>query len=322
MNDPVPAYSVVIPARNESANIARCLGAIAAAVDGRGDVEVIVADNHSTDDTRDVAAEGGARVVVPPQRVSIAALRNFGAAESRGAIILFLDADMEVPPGWLEAVESHFGEGGADVLGFVEDIPADAPWFARIWSERIRARRHSVMEVDYLPGRNICVRRSWFDEVQGLDAGLSTSEDKDFAMRLRRAGARVMSAPEPNPVHWGFERTWRELVRKEFWRQSNHINMIRRHGVSLRLVRFPLLSVGHALWPFAALAAGIASCPAVGAWMLAAWFLPGLAMALRHSLSRSGPVKLAQFTLLYWLRFTVAGWAVLFEALLGFRPKG
>lgn len=321
MNERKPTFSVVIPARNEVANIERCLNAIGQAMGGRDDVEIIVADNHSTDETVETARRGGARAVVPPERVSIAQLRNFGATESHGGTILFLDADMEVPPDWLNAISRHFDGNGVDVLGFVEDIPADAPWFARIWSERIRARRGQVMDVDYLPGRNICVRRSWFDRVGGLDAGLSTSEDKDFAMRLRHAGARVISAPSPNPIHWGYERTLKELVRKEFWRQSNHINMIRRHGLTARLVRFPLLSTLHALWPFLALGMGITVGWTVALAVLAGWWVPGLGMALRHRLSRGGPVKLLQFTFLYWLRFTVAGWAVLFEALLGFRPK-
>lgn len=322
MTDKTPAFSVIMPARNETANIERCIAAIRQAGMSHENVEIVVVDNHSTDATANIARKSGAKVVIPDSRINISALRNLGARKSQGRALLFLDADMEPPKEWLAAIDHHLHANGADVVGFVEKVPASAPWFARVWSDRLRARRNRVMEVDFLPGRNICVKRSWFERVGGFDEDLKTSEDKDFAMRLHRAGAKVLQAPSPNPVHWGYEKTLGEFVRKEFWRQGSHVSMIRRHGASARLLRFPVLCVGHALWPLVALAMGAAASSwSQAAAVLALWPLPALAAALWRPLSRANPLKLAQFTFLHWLRMTVAGWSVLFEALAVLRSS-
>ena len=44
------------------------------------------------------------------------------------------------------------------------------------------------------------------------------------------------------------------------------------------------------------------------------WFVPSLGMSVAHSASRWPPLRLLQFSLLYWLRFHVAGFSVLREA--------
>ena len=84
--------SVVITTRNESANIANCIHAF----DGfRGDVEVIVVDNGSTDDTKEIAASLGARVLDKgPER---SAQRNLGWRTAVAPWVVILDADMILP---------------------------------------------------------------------------------------------------------------------------------------------------------------------------------------------------------------------------------
>jgi len=113
--------SLVIPAYNEARFLPRLLTSLAVARDryraAGGSVEVIVADNLSTDDTAQVAAAGGARVVRVEQR-RIAAARNGGAAAARGRILAFLDADtVRVHPDTFAAVATALADplvvGGA-----------------------------------------------------------------------------------------------------------------------------------------------------------------------------------------------------------------
>ncbi|HEY6225471.1 MAG TPA: glycosyltransferase, partial [Gemmatimonadales bacterium] len=84
MND--PDISLVIPAYNEARFLPRLLTSLVAARDRYaargGAVEIIVADNMSTDDTEKLAAAGGARVVRVTER-RIASARNGGAAAAR-----------------------------------------------------------------------------------------------------------------------------------------------------------------------------------------------------------------------------------------------
>ncbi|WP_250654728.1 glycosyltransferase [Alkalimarinus coralli] len=310
VTDPQIRYSIVIPAYNEASNIKRLVTSINRAKGQRSDVEITLVDNQSTDNTRAIAVEMGLDVV-DAQRVKISALRNMGGMNAKGEIILFLDADMEVPENWFQLIEEYFDKKNVDALGFVEKIPEEAGWFARVWSQRTAARRDNAMKVDFLPGRNICVRKAYFDKVQGFDTELTTGEDKDFVLRLSDAGAQVWSIPNENMYHWGYERSLAELLRKEFWRQSSHVDLLRKQGLSLRLLRFPVISVLHwllAVWFLLCVLQGNVS---QAAGVAVVWFLPALVMTLAKPLSRTNVTAIMQFSFLYWLRFHVAGLSVL-----------
>ena len=97
----MPQLSVVIPAYNESRCLPRLLDTIEIArarfsADADA-IEVIVADNASTDDTAAIAGARGCRVANVSKRV-IGASRNGGAAIAVAPIICFVDADMQVHP--------------------------------------------------------------------------------------------------------------------------------------------------------------------------------------------------------------------------------
>ena len=318
MNDetrPSIKYSIVIPAYNEADNIRRLLQSIEKAKGQRCDTEVILVDDDSTDNTRAIAIEMGAEIIDAGQ-VNISMIRNLGAMQAKGEILLFVDADMKVPENWFQLIAEYFDGEQVDVLGFVEKIPEEAPWFARIWSLRIAARRSKAMQVDFLSGRNIGVRKIFFDKVQGFDARLTTGEDKDFVMRLKAAGAKVWSIPGQEMYHWGYERSLGELLRKEFWRQSSHVDLLKKQGVSMRLLRFPAISVLHylfALWCLLSLLAGDSFQTLVVATL---WATPSLLLTLIKPLSRSSITAIVQFSFLYWLRFHVAGASVLYSSYL------
>lgn len=103
---------------------------------------------------------------------------------------------------------------------------------------------------------------------------LRTGEDKDFGLRLNRAGARQLSLATPVVQHWGFEGSWREWSGKEFWRQSSHVQLLRNGGLSPRLLRFPLLCLATALLSLLAVL-----CLLGGQWPAALLALLGSALA-------------------------------------------
>ncbi len=318
-----PRFSIVVPAFNESENLLRLLQSIAAAADDAA-TDILVVDNHSTDETADLAREAGVQVLRPPQKQTIAALRNLGAAATSGEIIVFIDADMEVPADWFDVLTTEFDDPTVDGVGIVEDIPAAAPWFAQIWSRRTLARRSKRRKADFLPGRNIAVRRDVFDRIGGFSDQLRTSEDKDFTMRAKQSGAALYSLVHPGVVHWGYERDFAEWCRKEFWRQRSHLAMLERHGVSLRLLRFPLLSLAHLLGVLFFVAVGglnVSMTLLVGICLIA----PSLALTLAHKESRRSFRDVLAFTGLYFCRFVIAGAAVATEAIDRLRadkPRG
>ncbi len=96
-----PTISLVVPAYNEAACLPRLLDTMDAAKNryrcGPEQIEVIVADNDSTDETPRIAAARECRVAHVPKRM-IAAARNGGAAVARGEIVAFADADFRLHP--------------------------------------------------------------------------------------------------------------------------------------------------------------------------------------------------------------------------------
>lgn len=303
---------IILPAFNEADNIKRCIATIQAAIGGRS-IPVTLVDNQSTDSTPDIARSMGVEVLEFEEKLTIAELRNRGAAHVKADFILFIDSDMEVPLDWIRKFEQVQSEVDADVLGFVVGVPVTAPWFARIWAMRTNARRETLQEIDFLPGHNIAVRRSFFEKVGGFSTDLRTSEDKDLVMRLKAAGARVYSAPPIGIIHWGYEKTFTEWTRKEYWRQSSHVSMIRRHGTSARLLRFPITAVFHLLVPIMILVSVIFGYWTVAGLLCLVLFLPSLAQTLNSRMSRAPFTRAIKFTSLYLARFHIAGFAVLSE---------
>lgn len=303
---------IILPAYNEADNIERCISTIKAAI-GQRPIPITLVDNQSTDATTEIARSLGVEVLEFEEKLTIAELRNRGAAHVQADFILFIDSDMEVPVDWIEQFERVQAEADADVLGFVVGVPATAPWFAKTWALRTNARREKLQEIDFLPGHNIAVRRELFEKVNGFSTELKTSEDKDLVMRLKSAGARVFSAPPIGIIHWGYEKTFKEWVRKEFWRQSSHVNMIRRHGSSARLLRFPLTAVFHLV-----ILSSIIVALASQNWLLASLLgimlvAPSIAQTLNSRMSRFPVERALKFASLYLARFHIAGVAVVSE---------
>ncbi len=90
-----PTISIVIPTLNEADNLPKCLGSIASQDYPRELIEIIVVDNGSTDATRLIAEEAGARILhndVKDAEIS----KMTGLREARSDLFIYLDADIEL----------------------------------------------------------------------------------------------------------------------------------------------------------------------------------------------------------------------------------
>jgi glycosyltransferase involved in cell wall biosynthesis len=299
--------SIVIPMFNEARHIGRTLlAAQKAAYAADVECELIVVDNGSTDDGPHIARQFGAQVQVLPGLL-IGALRNRGRALATGDWLAFIDADIEMPEDWLQPLFDLEANGKADVFGLDLHTPAQAPWFASAWQRRtLRAPSQTSHAVDWLPSANLLMRSRWFDKVGGFNESLRTGEDKEFTLRLHEQGARLLSVNNA-ALHWGYEMNWREWLGKELWRQGSHLQLLRTHGFSLRLLRFPMLSLLVWLLDFLAISALLDGFPHHAAIMVAITGLPGLLLSLRQSFKQRNIGLTLQLWGLHWVRLHLAG---------------
>src|SRR5580700_8793288 len=120
--------SVIIPTRNEALSIGRVLADLPMDFV----TEVIVVDSNSTDDTREIAARMGARVISEPRRGYGRACLTGIASASAPNVVVFLDGDYSDRPAELPLLLAPIAEGRADItLGSRlagPRIPGALPW--------------------------------------------------------------------------------------------------------------------------------------------------------------------------------------------------
>lgn len=179
-------FSLVIPAYNEAA----WLGALLDTVDiarqryrgGADAIEVIVADNTSTDATATIARERGCRVAHVKKR-AIAAARNGGAAISNGEIVCFIDADSRIHAETFNAIDNVMAS--RRVIVGTSTVHPDR-WSIGLWATWLLG-----LVISYAIGVDAGVvfcRRVDFETIGGYDESLLYAEDIQLLVDLKKLG--------------------------------------------------------------------------------------------------------------------------------------
>ena len=186
----VSMISIVIPALNEEKYLPDCLSSLEGQ-DWRGEYEIIVVDNGSTDGTAAIAAGRGARVIVCTTR-GVAYARQAGAEQASGDIIAQADADTVYPAGWLSRIARHFDTfPGSAALGGRYDYVDPARWaplerfFRRVFNG---IGQLLVSRPLWISGANFAFRRTAFTLAHGYDPRSYQPDQWGIARRLSRHG--------------------------------------------------------------------------------------------------------------------------------------
>lgn len=194
---PLLPISIIIPTLNEAASIEATL----ASLRGASDVEVIIVDGGSRDETVALARSYGAKVLAsPPGR---ARQMNAGAEVAKGEVLLFLHGDTRLPEGFDEWVRQALARpgvvAGAFRLGF-----DSSGWGVRL-IERLANWRSTRWQMPY-GDQAIFLRAETFRTLGGFP-DIPIMEDFELVRRLRRRG-RVVTLPIPIVTS---ARRWREV---------------------------------------------------------------------------------------------------------------
>jgi rSAM/selenodomain-associated transferase 2 len=183
--------SVVIPTYNEATSIAAVLGRLKLV---RGDFEVLVAEGGSTDRTAEIVRKLAGAYPHPLQLVESVRNRalqlNQAAQRASGDSLLFLHADIFVPPETVEAVERSLCDPA--VIGGNFQILFEGDTFVEkffTWCYRVR-RPFGI----YYGDSGVFVRREVFDRLGGFKP-IPIMDDYEFVRRMEHAGRTVCLDP-------------------------------------------------------------------------------------------------------------------------------
>ena len=213
---PSLTFSIILCSRNRSHLLTEALPSLRELDYPTDAFELILVDNASTDDTKDVIERFARTASFPVRyvyeaRLGLSAARNRGIQESRGRLLFFTDDDQWVDAGVLrehERVAETFGsrvQQGNIELRFPEGRP---PWLRGELATVLGKTRdvpEGPADID-LYGGNLVFRREVFDELAAFREDLGKgqagySEDIEITRRLRDRGEQIVYAPTAKIYH-------------------------------------------------------------------------------------------------------------------------
>jgi glycosyltransferase involved in cell wall biosynthesis len=185
----MPTVSVIIPAYNAGKFLEETVRSVLS--QSYADLEIIICDDGSTDNTAAVAASvHDARVkYIHQQNAGVSAARNNGAAHATGKFLAFLDADDLFYPGNLSRKVEALVKNPEAGMAFADCDVIDGS--SRKTGEVLTGKPENILENLLLwngtvvPGpSSVLVTREAFEKVNGFDTQFSTAADQDFFFRV------------------------------------------------------------------------------------------------------------------------------------------
>ena len=276
----MPTVSIIVPCYNEQATIPLLLEAICQQTFPLEEMEVVIADGLSNDDTRGAIAEFqrqhprlAVRVVDNARRIIPAAL-NRALEAAQGEFIVRLDGHSMPAQDYVERCVSALQAGCGDNVGGVWLIrPGSSGWIAQaiavaashplgVGDARYRVGGQA-QAVDTVPFGSF--RRALTAKIGMFDETLLTNEDYEFNVRVRQSGGRVWMDPEIQIVYFArptLAALASQYLRYGYWKAQ----MLRRYPETLRWRQF----IPPAFVASLAILALLAPWLAPAAWLLAA----------------------------------------------------
>lgn len=242
--------------------------------------EVIVVDNASTDASVAIAQSfvPRVRIICNSYNLGFAAGNNVGLKVADGDIVVLLNQDTIVQPGWLGAIVDTFADSTIGIVGCKALYPdgrgfqhaggivdPDCAFTRHIgWDEVDRGQYDVPSEPDYVTGAALAIHRRAVQKLGGLDERFHPAffEEVDYCYRARRAGFRVLYQPHAVLYHhetaslpneWQRGLTYhrnriRFLLRHWSTQQFRSFAHAESQGIQNNLLPDDLVARAHAYW--------------------------------------------------------------------------
>lgn len=221
--------SIIVCTRNRAHAIHECLQSIAVAASALSadQVELVIVDNASEDDTGNVikewavASKHAIRLVCEAKR-GLSAARNAGIKASTGDVLVFTDDDCRMGEDYLTTLRSYTRSdldtvlrGGCVKLGDQTDLPLTiqenpAP---QCWRRSTGEGKHAhlgggiILGCNLVMGRQLADRIGPFDELVGAGAPVPAGEDTDYVLRAYLADIPIEYDPKLVNFHFHGRKT-------------------------------------------------------------------------------------------------------------------
>jgi GT2 family glycosyltransferase len=214
-----PEATILIPTYGHIKYTLECLASLAQAQRHESvTFEVIVADDASPDDTVAILANvSGLRTVTSPRNQGFLKNVNDAARHARGRVLILLNNDVQVLPGWLRPLvdalnDDNVGAASPKLLfpdGRLQEAGArlrtdGEAHMIGVFDDATEPRFNYARDVDYVSGACIALRTLDFRALGGFDTHFAPAycEDADLCMRLRAQGKRIRYIPQSVVVHY------------------------------------------------------------------------------------------------------------------------
>lgn len=254
------SLSVIIPTRNRARLLGRALLSLADQTLRAHEFEVIVVDNGSTDDTRQVCTDVGQRLpnlrYLYEEKPGLHVGRHAGLKAAAGDILVYGDDDIRAFPTWLEAVAEGFSDAEVGLLGgkALPDFESPPPdWLEQLWRTTPWGKilpQYSVLDflddvqsIDaiYVWGCNFCIRKSLLEAVGGFHPDGMPLEliryrgdgETAVSIAVKRSGYKTLYHPRASVHHFvSKQRMTHDYLRRRAYAQgiSDSYTRIRAAG--------------------------------------------------------------------------------------------
>lgn len=176
----MPLVSVIVPTHNSSHCLEACLRTIRN--QSYKNIELIVVDNNSRDNTREIAKSFTAKVFNRgPER---SAQRNYGVTISTGQYVAIIDSDMELTLDVIKACVAEIENNSATVGIVIPEESFGEGW----WANCKKLERSFYVGVDWMEAARF-FKKSSYEEVGGYNEEMVSGEDWDLSQRVGSIGS-------------------------------------------------------------------------------------------------------------------------------------
>ena len=192
-------FSLIITAYNAQSTLAACLEAVFSS--DIKDFEAILIDDGSSDKTAEIVKGFPCRVISLGKNSGTAFSRNTGKDNAKGAILVFIDADVVIKKDTLKVIGESFRQGG-DIVAVTGLLTRDCPG-SNFFSQYKNLYMHYIFRrcprfVDFLYGSAIAVRRDGF---LPFNTEFKFTDDTELGQRYKRLNKKILLNQDLEVTH-------------------------------------------------------------------------------------------------------------------------